>query len=188
MGRVEAAAMRPITDTQRPHFGALAAGKGGPEIKIFESDEHHCVGSWGDIYVMVWRRDTVASTARRVHADIVAFARTHKRIGVVTLIEERASLPPADARKVLAALMNEGEPYTIRSAVVCEGTGFRAAAFRAASTGIALLANYSFPHRVFASVELGGAWLVKGVNEETGATYRVQEISRVVNQIRGKNA
>jgi hypothetical protein len=137
---------------------------------------------------MVWRRDTVASVARRVHAGIVQFARQHERIGVVTLIEERASLPPVDARKELAALMNEVEPFAVRSAVICEGTGFRAAAFRAASTGIALLANYSFPHRVFASIELGGAWLIKGLTEEMGAKYRVQEIGRAVNQIRGKNA
>jgi serine/threonine protein kinase len=155
-------------------------------ITLIDSDSDHCVGSWNSIYFMVWRHDTPVATAQRVRSGIVAFAKEHRRIGVVTLIEEPASLPPPDSRKVLAGLMDDVEDFVTRSAVVCEGTGFRAAAFRAASTGIALLANYSFPHRVFAQIDLGAPWLAEGMTEETGRRFHPEDIAVAVEEISGR--
>jgi hypothetical protein len=56
-------------------------------------------------------------------------------------------MPSSEARKALADLMSM--PQLIRgSAVIMEGTGFRAAAVRRVVTGFALLSHHEFPHRI----------------------------------------
>lgn len=76
---------------------------------------------------------------------------------MLTVIEQSASLPPADIRQRLStALERTVDP--VLSAVVYEGSGFRAAAVRGVVTGLTALKKLPYPHRVFASVNAASEW------------------------------
>ncbi|WP_437733469.1 serine/threonine-protein kinase [Sorangium sp. So ce1335] len=116
----------------------------------------YVIASWQQIFCTIWRRETTEESVRRVSDACAAFARQHPRgIGLLTIVEGEASLPPAPARKALAGFLAEASAFIRCSAVVLEGAGFRAAAVRSVVTGLSLVARQRFPHRVCGIEEAG---------------------------------
>ncbi|WP_437562178.1 hypothetical protein [Sorangium sp. So ce542] len=116
----------------------------------------YVVATWRQIFCAIWRRETTADAVRRVHHACVEFAKQYPRgIGLLTVVEGEASLPPAGARKALASFLAQASSVIRCSAVVFEGSGFRAAAVRSVVTGLSLLARQRFPHKVCDIAEAG---------------------------------
>ena len=163
-------------------------GVAGPAAgtRIVATDSNHLVFTFDRMFVMNWRVDTTRMAVSRVSQAITNFATsfTPARIILLTVIEVSASMPPADARDMLAKLMKVNTPYLIRSAVGYEGSGFRGAAFRAVSTGIAVLSNHEFPHRIFAGIPLATEWLAAGLSEELGQTVKGTTLADLVHRVR----
>lgn len=144
---------------------ALGAEDGS---KLLSEDQNHLFFCSARLFTMLWRKETTVEAVVKAQRLIRRFAEEQlpKRIALLTIIESGAFLPGAGTREELAQLMRVNSDYLVRSAVAQEGTGFKASAFRSVATGIALLSHHSFPHRVFASVEMATQWLVKGLSDE----------------------
>lgn len=108
----------------------------------------YALASLNEIAAIVWRHQTTLEGIQSSNQLVAEVARHHpKGIALLTVISEVASMPSSEARKALADLMST--PRTIRcSAVIMEGTGFRAAAVRSVVTGFVLLGHHEFPHRI----------------------------------------
>lgn len=127
-----------------------ANGAGAPEAwHIVERNDDYVLASWQQIFAVVWRRETTLAAALALHRQCLAFATKHPRgIGLLTIVSTAAPMPASSARQQIADFLAQGSGYIKCSAVVMEGTGFRAAAVRSVVTGLTLLAKQAYPHRV----------------------------------------
>jgi hypothetical protein len=111
--------------------------------------QDYALASWQQIFAVIWRRDTTVEGGEHLRSACTAFARTQPRgIGLLTVVESGAPLPPGPARRAIADFLAEGSAFIKCSAVVFEGSGFRAAAVRSVVTGLTLMARQAYPHRV----------------------------------------
>jgi hypothetical protein len=116
---------------------------------IVKEEQNYVLASWQQIFAVVWRHDTTREGAQALHRECREFATRHARgIGLLTIVSERAPMPPTSARQAVADFLAQGSAYIKCSVVVMEGTGFRAAAVRSVVTGLTLLAKQAYPHRV----------------------------------------
>lgn len=139
-------------------------GVAAAKVAVLEHD--HCVAVWGPVVILIWRHETTLDGVRAVDERLHDFARTNPSGGgLMTIIEANAPLPEAHVRDALAGVLKK-HPVAIKSsAVVHEGSGFRAAAVRGVVTGLTLLARQPFPHRIFATVDDGSRWLAASLRE-----------------------
>jgi hypothetical protein len=109
----------------------------------------YALAHWRQVFLVLWRRETTMEGARHLETACTAFARTQPGgIGLLTIVESGAPLPPAAARDAIAAFLASGSAFIKCSAVVFEGSGFRAAAVRSVVTGLTLMAKQAYPHKV----------------------------------------
>jgi hypothetical protein len=116
---------------------------------IVEKDDNYVLASWQQVFAVVWRRDTTLDAARALERECRKFALKHPGgIGLLTIVSERAPMPASPVRQAVADFLGQGSTYIRGSAVLMEGTGFRAAAVRSVVTGLTMLAKQAYPHRV----------------------------------------
>lgn len=150
--------------------------------QMMAADHGIVLGAWRQFFFIVY---TGATSAASIELLDEAYARFREQSpgssGLCTVVEEQAPLPPGPVREGIARFMKAAGGHVVASALVQEGTGFRAAAVRSVATGITLLAKQPFPHHVFATVAEASRWLVpsfEGVSEEE-LSANVAEIRRM---------
>jgi len=117
--------------------------------QLVRKHSDYALAHWQQIFAVIWRRETTVEGADDLRASCTAFARTQPRgIGLLTVVESGAPMPPAPARRAIADFLASGSTFIKCSAVVFEGSGFRAAAVRSVVTGLTLMARQAYPHKV----------------------------------------
>ncbi|HBQ16494.1 MAG TPA: hypothetical protein DEF51_36955 [Myxococcales bacterium] len=121
--------------------------------RVADESDHHVVGLWNNIVYTVWRQET---TTRGIRA-IERVVREHDDgpLLALSVVTDQATMPPGEVREQLARVMLSFGQKVARSALVFEGTGFRAAAVRSVVSGISLVRPMPYPHRVFDRAESG---------------------------------
>lgn len=129
-------------------------------MKVEAVDRDHAIGASEGLLLCVWRVRTTAEAISEL-AGIVSrlIARSRDRIVMLTVVEAGADMPDAPVRNALAELFHRVAPSVIASALVFEGTGFKAATVRALTTTLNMVTRQPFPHKVFATVGEAAAWL-----------------------------
>jgi hypothetical protein len=117
--------------------------------RIVEKEEDYVVASWQQIFAVVWRHETTLKGVQTLHDECRKFATKHPQgIGLLTIVSAGAPMPTSPVRQAVADFLAQGSAYIKCSAVLMEGTGFRAAAVRSVVTGLTMLAKQAYPHRV----------------------------------------
>ncbi|HZS40192.1 MAG TPA: hypothetical protein VFF06_25350 [Polyangia bacterium] len=111
-------------------------------------------------------------------------ARQPSGIALLNIVEPSAPAPPSEVRGALARILTEFGHELKCSAVVHEGSGFRAAAVRGVVTGLTLLARQPFPHKVFATVDEASAWMTDTLHKSFGWTVTAVDLIDAVNDLR----
>ncbi len=128
--------------------------------EILHSDPDQSLATWNDILVLIWHVNTTKQGVDRLDSTCSAFAKTRPNgVALVTIVEENAPMPPAEARDAMATFLGRQSAVVKASAVIYEGSGFRAAAVRSVVAGLTLMARQTYPHKVFATVDEGITWL-----------------------------
>lgn len=149
------------------------------EIKVSSPDQS--LATWQDAFILIWHHNTTVAGVMALERAVEEFAETRPNgIGLVTIVEESAPMPPGDAREALAKFLERASHCIKVSAVAFEGTGFRAAAVRSVVAGLTMVARQSYPHKVFATVEEGMAWMAPQMPSPTSA----QQLSEVIAELR----
>jgi hypothetical protein len=156
----------------------------GPRLLVRDRD--HVVFTYDRVVAMIWQHDTTEAAVSQASRLVAGFVQrlTPKRFCLLTVVEISATAPSSGSRAGLAKLLQDNTPYLIRSAVGYEGTGFRGAAFRGVATGIAVLSNHPFPHRIFAGVPDATEWLASGLSSELGGALQGVALADVVRKMR----
>ena len=126
---------------------------------VLGSSTDHLFAGWGSLFMVVWRHETTLAAVADLAPLVTQFAARHPRFALLVVVEESASLPSSTVRERIAASLQRVAPYIGASAVVHEGSGFRAAAVRAVLAGLGLIVRPPYPHQIFARVEDAGRWL-----------------------------
>lgn len=107
------------------------------------------LASWKQVFTVIWRRETTMEGAESLRSECRQFAERHPRgIALLTIVESGAPLPSSGPRKAIAEFLGEASSFIKCSAVIFEGSGFRAAAVRSVVTGLTLMARQKYPHKV----------------------------------------
>mgnify|MGYP000374441796 CR=1 FL=1 len=96
----------------------------------------------------------------------------------------RAPPPDAEARDALAEVLGGGAGFVDSSALVCEGSGFRASMVRGIATGLTLIARPPFPHKVFPDVAAAAGWLEARTRRPGSVPHRALDIVSQVAALR----
>jgi hypothetical protein len=168
-----------------PHDSPNAAPAGAAVVRL--NDPDHLIATWRNVVILVWRRETLVAAvdaAQDVY-DKLALANPGG-LFLLTVVEAGAPPPSQEARYALARFLSSGAGRMILSAVVHEGSGFRAAFVRGVVTGLALLANLPYPHKVFGSVEEAATWF--RMKATAPRSWGEQELVLAVKELRQRAA
>jgi hypothetical protein len=122
---------------------------GNDSWQLVTRNPDYALAHWRQVFMVIWRKETTIEGARHLHSACTAFAATQRQgIGLLTIVESGAPLPPSAARDEIASFLASGSTFIKCSGVVFEGSGFRAAAVRSVVTGLTLMARQAYPHKV----------------------------------------
>lgn len=145
-----------------PHSAVLGVPAEASDLAVVCATTDHVMAHFADIFVIVWRNHTTMIGAREGQQAIAKFGLTRPEgIGLVTIVEADAPLPPAPVREAVAELLRASSPHLRGSAVILEGNSIRAAAARGVATGMSLIARQTYPHKFFNDEDDALKWLAK---------------------------
>lgn len=155
------------------------------QAEVITSVPDQSVATWGDAFIIIFHGNTTVPGVRAIDEAVTAFTRARPNgIGIVTIVEETAPMPPSDAREALVSALEAISGTVKVSAVAFEGTGFRAAAVRSVVAGLTMVARQAYPHKVFATVEEAMAWMAPQMPNPTSS----RELSDVIRELRQRIA
>jgi hypothetical protein len=146
--------------------------------------QDYALASWNEIVAVVWRHETTVDAVRNMQSAVTELARSYpKGIGMLTVIAAGAPLPGSAARKALADLLSTGSVYIRCSAVIMEGSGFRAATVRSVVTGLTMMSKHDFPHRI-CDVEGAAQLFAQMLPGITGRALDADTLRSAINELR----
>lgn len=162
-----------------------ALGDPSPLAVIRAQDPHHCVATWRNVLVVIWRNETQLGAVRSLASHLAQFAEVPpKGCALLTIIEAGAPMPSAEARSELARFMTDAASRLKSSAVAFEGAGFRAAAVRGVVTGLTMLARQPYPHKIFSTVQEAAQWLSSSMQVTAQATVDAPALITTIQSLR----
>lgn len=118
------------------------------------------------IVVLVWKQPPSlagVTDCRRLFQQ-VRTKRPGDKFGYLAIVESRAGTNmPADVRDALTLLLREYQGAIAASAIVFEGTGFRASIVRSVVSAINLATRLEFSSTVESDLTVGASWLMDRV-------------------------
>jgi hypothetical protein len=152
--------------------------------RLVERHPEFSLGVWRNLLVPVWLSRTTVFAAQKAIAQSEKLIRSYPEgIVMLTLIGNDAGKPDAAAVKLLAEHMSSIAGHIKHSAVVFEGTGFRAAFIRAVTTGLSLLANHPYPHRM-CEFDTAVEDVARAMSQAKGTPVLAVSVRRAVQDIR----
>jgi hypothetical protein len=143
----------------------------------------YALASWNEIVAVVWRHQTTLEGIESSKALVAEVAYRYPRgIAMLTIVSDVAPMPSSEARQAMAHLMATS-PFIRCSALIMEGTGFRAAAVRSVVTGLTLLARHEFPHRV-CEVEAAVRMYLDVMPGVTGRAWDADTVRAAIDELR----
>ena len=146
--------------------------------------QDYSLAYWNEIVAVVWRHETTVDAVQCLQSAVADLAQAHpKGIDMLTVIAERAPLPSSVARKALADLLSEGSAFIRCSAVILEGSGFRAATVRSVVTGLTMMSKHDFPHRI-CDVEGAAQLYAQVLPSVPGRSLDADTLRTAINELR----
>jgi hypothetical protein len=155
-GGLRALALAGLLPPQRPGEDQMLAET--PFQLVDVDDDHAKLIAFGMIFI-VWKRETLAAPYQRFMALVTELGEQHPEgIGVLQLVEVTAVPPDENVRRLFREAMLVCDEYVKHYSVVHEGSGFKAATFRAIVTSAVFLRRPKFPHIVSSSLAHATRW------------------------------
>ena len=153
--------------------------------EMIDVTKDHLIATWRNVLILVWKQETTQEGVHKLKASYDALAQKFpKNVFLLTVVEQDAPMPASPVRVALADFLAGCKGKMVLSAVVHEGTGFRAAAVRSVVTGLAMMANLPYPHKVFATVDDASRWL--HMNSPVGKDWNDVALVATVREARSR--
>ena len=150
------------------------------------STQDHVIATWDRVMILIFRVESTMAAVRDAQGVFDNLAHEHSGgVFLLTIVERDARMPSVVVRGALAEFLAQAAGRMVLSAVVYEGTGFRATAVRSVVSGLAMLTNYPYPHKVFPRVEAAANWF--RTSSPVGRAWREGDLVDAVAQVRGRH-
>ncbi len=127
--------------------------------RILYCDRDMACAHQDELFMLLWRDRTTIEGVKILSQHLEQFARERERgLALITIIEQNARMPASGTRESMAKLMRRIGTKFVISGVAFEGDGFMAAGIRGVVTGLTLIAQQPYPHRVWKNVREVGEW------------------------------
>ncbi len=136
---------------------------------------------WKEVFRLVDRgamRSSAYAAIEQCGRDLIA--RNATGIAALVIIPSVAKPPPDEVRKAISNLMTRVGADLRCACWLVEGTGFRAAAVRAALASLQLVVRSSYPTRVCATIEDAIGWIIPHLDN---GPQRMGEAAAAINAI-----
>ena len=168
-------AHKPLHVGRTPRQDANAMGGDDPFRVTYESGGS-VVALWRNVVLSVYAQPPMPEAVTRAAQDIRAqfVANKKKQLWLAHFVVGEGMPEAARVEKIrvaFMALLRETHAMMHASVNVIDGTGFAAAALRAAGLGLITLARAPYPIKTFATVPEGAAYLGKARDDRTDATF-----------------
>lgn len=165
--------------------GGILSKPMNKEWRMVRMHRDYAIAVYRDLFLLVWRHETTMEGCAAVREELFGLARSRPEgIALITIVEELAPMPPSNSRQALAKILTDASGHIRGSAVVFEGTGFRAAAVRSAVVGLTVLARQKFAHKVFSNLSDAATWLHATLGDALERGFSVREVEQAVAEIR----
>ena len=157
------------------------------EVRILHSEPSHAIAFLERTLVVLWQTETRKQAVLELGsllAGLAGLAEESRGLALIQVIGDHATPPDSDTRAALAAMLKANETRIIASAVVFEGSGFRASVIRSVVVGISLLSRPKCPHTVFASTADGLAWLSGHMKSSNAPHYSPERVRLAIDDLR----
>lgn len=165
----------------------MRAGAASSRAEVRIATPDHVLATWKNVSLLVWRRETTIEGVRAARDVYDQLSKASPGgVFLCTIVEAKARAPDLEPRRALARFLANCSGTMIMSAVVHEGVGFTAAMVRSVVTGLALVANLPYPHKVFPTLSDADTWF--RANSPVAGAWREGELLDVVTEIRRRAA
>jgi eukaryotic-like serine/threonine-protein kinase len=154
------------------------------EVRILHSEASHGIAFAGRTLVVLWQTETRGQAVTELAALLARHATESGSVALLQVIGDQAIPPDSATRARLGEMLKTHEQRIIASAVVFEGTGFRASMIRSIVVGISMLSRPKCPHTVFASTSDGIEWLSGHLKSSGGAQHSPAGMQRAIDRLR----
>lgn len=156
-----------------------------PGAEIIQSTHDHLISTWRNVLILVWKHETTLPGVHKLKATYDALETAHpKNVFLLTIVEQGAPMPASPVRVALADFLGGCRGKMVLSGVVHEGSGFRAAAVRSVVTGLAMMANLPYPHKVFSTAEDAARWM--NLSSPVGKDWTDVTLMEAVREVRSR--
>jgi len=154
------------------------------EVRILHSEPSHAIAFLERTLVVLWQTETRKEAVLELALLLARLAEEPGRLALIQVIGDHAISPDGDTRAALAKMLKANETRIVASAVVFEGSGFRASMIRSVVIGISLLSRPKCPHTVFASTAEGTEWLSGYMKSNGSPHYAPDRVRLAIDDLR----
>ena len=154
------------------------------EVRILHSEPSHAIAFLERTLVVLWQTETRKQAVLELASLLAGLAEESRGLALMQVIGDHATPPDADTRAALAKMLKANETRIVASAVVFEGSGFRASVIRSVVVGIAMLSRPKCPHTVFASTAEGTEWLSGYMKSNGSPHYAPDRVRLAIDDLR----
>lgn len=152
------------------------------------ADAHHSSGSWRNLVITVWRKETELEAVRRMEQTMLQLLVSYPGgVGLLIVIESGAKLPSDAAREAIASTMRKLGDQLLGCGYVAEGDGFASAAVRYVIIGLIMLARPTYKYTIVKTVPDVARWMAAQVTR-AGQEVSPGDITRAVETLRSGSA
>jgi hypothetical protein len=135
--------------------------------QVYDEAAGHRVMLWRNMLLTQWFAPVTEAGLTASEAGSFELAAQHPRgVAVFNVIEYGLKLPDAAARRKASSVVRATAGHVRAATTVVPGEGFWASSARAAVATITLLSGAAHPHKVFATLEKGRAFIRPYVDPE----------------------
>jgi hypothetical protein len=121
---------------------------------------------WNDIFVLVDQGNAVASDYPNLQRLVLEQGKKHPGgLGGLVIIPAAASPPPEEVRRAIRDVLTQVTPQLRCLCWLVEGTGFRAAAVRAALIGLGVFSRHRYATHVAIDMTDAVGWILKKLEQ-----------------------
>lgn len=152
-------------------------------LEVRYRDADHCIGWLANVQLILSRQPPTSEFMRRIISELNALA-NDLRCGTGALLIIRAGMrpPSEEARRFIQAEL--ARSAMLGAAQVVEGSGFTAAAMRAALSMLQLVARPPYPMKVFSDIPQASGWLCQELAERAHRNPDPRELADVALELR----
>lgn len=150
-------------------------------IQITLKDPDHCIATWHQTVIEVWRGVPTATGVRHMMKTCEKLLATGRGdVTYLAIVERSSPAPPERVRPVLAQWSREIVPRMAGAVIVAEGGGFRSALVRGVGIALTALLPHKIPFKFSGTLDEGANLLASFVPASVGGVTALRAAAEKV--------